>query len=62
MTPRREELQEGAKVLTEQGEPATVYMVLGNGSHLCVLTMDDQFMPDGGQAFRTVPVDSLRKA
>jgi hypothetical protein len=52
--------KEGTKVLTAQGEPATVYMVLPDGEH-CVLQMDDQFMPDGGVAFRTVPVESVTR-
>jgi hypothetical protein len=49
---------EGTKVRTEQGEPATIYMVLPDESH-AVLTMADQFMKDGGAAFRTVPLNSL---
>jgi hypothetical protein len=53
-------IKEGDKVTTEQGEPAKVYMLLPDGEH-AVLTMTTQFMPDGGQAFRTVPVASLRR-
>jgi hypothetical protein len=51
----------GAAVRTVRGEPAHVYMLAPDGVH-AVLVMDDQFMPDGGQAFRTVRIDSLRAA
>lgn len=53
------ELKEGDRVLTSKHEPATIYMLLPDGQQ-CVLQMRDQFMPDGGVAFRTVEVASLK--
>lgn len=52
--------KEGDAVMTEHDEPATIYMLLPNGTH-AVLLMVDQFMPDGGAAFRTVECATLTK-
>jgi hypothetical protein len=52
--------KEGDRVVTELGEPATIYVLHPNGTH-AVLTMTDQFMKDGGQALRTVDLATLKK-
>jgi hypothetical protein len=54
-------LEEGDAVLTEAGEPAHVKFLDVGSPGLCVLLMDDQYMPGGEQAMRIAEIASLTK-